>query len=62
VSRRDKREQERGKRRRRGRLEDERPLVRRPISRSREVRVLYVACEGETTEPDYLQYLNELGG
>jgi hypothetical protein len=26
------------------------------------VRVLYVACEGESTEPDYLQYLNEQFG
>lgn len=62
MSRRDKREQDRGRRRRRGDLEDERPLVRRPSPRSREVQVLYVACEGESTEPDYLQYLNEQFG
>lgn len=49
-------------RRRRGRLDDERPLTRRLGSRRREVRVLYVACEGESTEPDYLQYLNEQFG
>jgi hypothetical protein len=39
--------------------DDARPLDRRPGTRSRAVRVLYVACEGESTEPDYLDYLTE---
>jgi hypothetical protein len=60
VSKRDGRGQ--GRRRRRGRLEDERPLEVRTGTRSREVRVLYVACEGESTEPDYLRYLNDRFG
>lgn len=62
MSKRRRGEPEPGRRRRRGRLEDERPLVPRLSPRSREVRVLYVACEGESTEPDYLQYLNEQFG
>lgn len=45
--------------RRRGSADDARPLDRRPGTRSRAVRVLYVACEGESTEPDYLDYLTE---
>ncbi|GGK64347.1 hypothetical protein Sme01_25730 [Sphaerisporangium melleum] len=49
-------------RRRRGRLDDARPLRPRTSARSRGVRVVYVACEGESTEPDYLQYLNEQFG
>jgi hypothetical protein len=40
-------------------VDDARPLERRPGSRSRAVRVLYIACEGESTEPDYLDYLTE---
>lgn len=51
-----------GRRRRRGHLDDERPLVRRVGGPSRRVRVVYVACEGESTEPDYLEYLNERYG
>ncbi len=62
MSRRTEDGREQSARRRRGRLDDERPLTRRPESRRREVRVLYVACEGESTEPDYLQYLNEQFG
>ncbi|MBD3146961.1 RloB family protein [Microbispora bryophytorum] len=62
MSRRTEGGKEQSVRRRRGRLDDERPLTRRPESRRREVRVLYVACEGESTEPDYLQYLNEQFG
>ncbi|MBT2229114.1 RloB domain-containing protein [Nonomuraea sp. NEAU-A123] len=48
--------------RRRERSEDGRSLAPRSGARSREVRVLYVACEGESTEPDYLRYLNEQFG
>ena len=62
VSRRSGKDQDQGRRRRRGRLEDERPLTSRSTSHSRGVRVLYVACEGESTEPDYLEYLNEQFG
>ncbi|WP_239340659.1 RloB family protein [Frankia sp. CiP3] len=40
-------------------MDDARPLDRRPGAGSRAVRVLYVACEGESTEPDYLDYLTE---
>src|SRR5262249_53925784 len=47
------------KRRRRGTAEDARPLDRSPGTRSRAVRVLYGACEGESTEPNYLDYLTE---
>jgi hypothetical protein len=36
----------------RGTMEDERPLHRSPGAKSRAVRVIYVACEGEATEPD----------
>lgn len=46
-------------RRRRGTVDDTRPLERRPGRKPRDVRVLYVACEGETTEPDYLDYLTD---
>ena len=45
-------------RRRRGGENDARELRRRP-GRARSERVIYVACEGEQTEPDYLEYLNE---
>ncbi|MEV4242267.1 RloB family protein [Streptosporangium canum] len=62
MSKRAGKEQEQGRRRRRGRLEDERSLAPRSGSQSREVRVLYVACEGESTEPDYLDYLNDQFG
>ncbi|MEU8278108.1 RloB family protein [Microbispora bryophytorum] len=62
MSRRVKKEHGQGRRRRRGSLEDERPLAPGFGPHSREVRVLYVACEGESTEPDYLQYLNEQFG
>lgn len=62
MSRRGRKEQGLGRRKRRGHLEDERPLSPRSSIRSREVRVLYVACEGESTEPDYLQYLNDQFG
>ncbi|MCW5250516.1 RloB family protein [Streptomyces sp. SHP 1-2] len=47
------------KNRRRGRVDDDRPLERRPGSKDRGVRVLYVACEGEKTEVDYLNYLTK---
>lgn len=50
------------RRRRRGHPDDERGLERKSGTRSRAVRVLYVACEGESTEPDYLRYLNERFG
>jgi hypothetical protein len=43
-------------------VEDERSLERRSSGPSREVRVLYVACEGESTEPDYLRHLNKQFG
>ncbi|MGW1751890.1 RloB family protein [Streptomyces sp. NPDC002092] len=48
-----------GGKRRRGRHE-ERPLVPAPSQAAvtRRQRVLYVACEGESTEVDYLRYLN----
>ncbi|WP_143060783.1 RloB family protein [Amycolatopsis tolypomycina] len=43
--------------RRRGSRDDERSLMpARPAEHKRE-RVLYIACEGESTEPDYLDYL-----
>lgn len=47
--------------RRRGGEDDARELRRRP-GRDRGERVVYVACEGEQTEPDYLGYLNETFG
>lgn len=53
------------RRKRRGRMDDERPLQPPPMPEpadSRAVRVLYVGCEGESTEPDYLAYLNERFG
>ncbi|WP_052848267.1 RloB family protein [Streptomyces avicenniae] len=43
--------------RRRGSIDDDRPLERRVGGRDRSVRVLYVACEGERTEVDYLNHL-----
>ncbi|KQC34972.1 RloB family protein [Frankia sp. ACN1ag] len=47
------------RRRRRGSVDDERSLDRGPGLRSRRVRVIYVAVEGESTEPGYLDYLNK---
>jgi hypothetical protein len=47
------------RRRRRGSMEEERPLHRDVGRRSRAERVVYVACEGESTERDYLVHLNE---
>ncbi|MFE3988283.1 RloB family protein [Nocardia tengchongensis] len=43
---------------RRGTAEDSRPLERRP-GQDPSVRVVYVGCEGEQTEPEYLDYLND---
>lgn len=43
---------------RRGTAEDSRPLERR-LGRDQDVRVVYVGCEGEQTEPQYLDYLND---
>lgn len=45
--------------RRRGTIDDDRPLERGPGGTDRAVRVLYVACEGERTEVDYLNYLTK---
>lgn len=39
----------------------DRPIHRRP-GRSRAERIFYVAVEGESTEPDYLAYLNKTFG
>ncbi|WP_157186625.1 RloB family protein [Nocardia jiangxiensis] len=49
------------RRRRRGTENDARPLER-PLGRDRRGRVVFVACEGEKTEPDYLEYLDETFG
>ena len=43
--------------RRRGASDEERPLTRIQRTDYRQERVLYVGCEGESTEPDYLDYL-----
>ncbi|MFJ9032518.1 RloB family protein [Streptomyces sp. NPDC102274] len=48
------------RKKRRGSKGDEQPLVAPPPpppDESRAVRVLYVGCEGESTEPDYLNHL-----
>ncbi|MCX4589085.1 RloB family protein [Streptomyces sp. NBC_01549] len=53
------------KRKRRSNKDEEQPLEppRLPEpSESKAQRVLYVACEGESTEPDYLNYLNKRFG
>lgn len=51
------------RKRRRGSGEEERPLVPSvQAADSRQERVLYVGCEGESTEPDYLDYLNKRFG
>ncbi|GGK37094.1 RloB family protein [Nocardia camponoti] len=47
--------------RRRGHEDDSRDLHRQ-AGRDRGQRIIYVACEGEQTEPDYLDYLNERFG
>ncbi|MGW1812226.1 RloB family protein [Streptomyces sp. NPDC002125] len=50
---------------RKSRKGEERPLVAPappPPADTRAQRVLYVGCEGESTEPDYLNYLNERFG
>lgn len=54
-------EQRRGsaRNRRRGTVDDDRPLERRPGSKDRGVRVVYVACEGEKSEVDYLNHLTK---
>ncbi|MFE2598164.1 RloB family protein [Streptomyces sp. NPDC059396] len=49
------------RKKRRGSKGDQQPLVPPPPpppEDSRAVRVLYVGCEGESTEPDYLNHLN----
>ncbi|MFE2498349.1 RloB family protein [Streptomyces scopuliridis] len=49
------------RKKRRGNKGDEQPLVPPPSpppDDSRAVRVVYVGCEGESTEPDYLNHLN----
>ncbi|MFE2313730.1 RloB family protein [Streptomyces sp. NPDC059441] len=53
------------KRKRRSKKDEEQPLEppRLPEpSESKAQRVLYVSCEGESTEPDYLIYLNKRFG
>ena len=51
------------KRKRRGSSdEDERPLVPVQPIPSKQERVLYVGCEGESTEPHYLDYLTKRFG
>ncbi|MEU5169923.1 RloB family protein [Streptomyces mutomycini] len=50
---------------RKSRRGEEKPLVAPappPLADTRAQRVLYVGCEGESTEPDYLNYLNERFG
>ncbi|MFD7970041.1 RloB family protein [Streptomyces clavifer] len=50
---------------RKSRKGEERPLeapTPPPPADTRAQRVLYVGCEGESTEPDYLNYLNERFG
>jgi hypothetical protein len=43
--------------RRRGARDEERPLEPAQWAEYKRERVLYVGCEGESTEPDYLDYL-----
>jgi hypothetical protein len=43
--------------RRSGSNDEERPLVPTQWTEPKQERVLYVGCEGESTEPDYLDYL-----
>jgi hypothetical protein len=43
--------------RRRGGSDEERPLTPVQWAEYKQERVLYVGCEGESTEPDYLDYL-----
>lgn len=50
------------RKKRRGAIDEERPLEPVVPAGSRRERVLYVGCEGEKTEPDYLEYLNERFG
>ncbi|MEU2842106.1 RloB family protein [Streptomyces sp. NPDC007076] len=53
------------RRKRKSRKDEEKPLVAPappPPADTRAQRVLYVGCEGESTEPDYLNYLNERFG
>jgi hypothetical protein len=67
VSRRGRQEQASGgheseavpkkRKRRRGRSDEERPLAPVKWAEYKQERVLYVGCEGESTEPDYLDYL-----
>ncbi|MEL3946826.1 RloB family protein [Streptomyces sp. LNU-CPARS28] len=45
------------KRKRRGGSDEERPLAPVQVAETRQERVLYVGCEGESTEPHYLDYL-----
>lgn len=45
------------RKRRRGSSEDERPLAPVQVIESKQERVLYIGCEGESTEPDYLDFL-----
>ncbi|MCX4964960.1 RloB family protein [Streptomyces sp. NBC_00654] len=56
---------EQPRRKRKSRKGEEKPLVAPapPLpADTRAQRVLYVGCEGESTEPDYLNYLNERFG
>jgi hypothetical protein len=53
------------RRKRKSRKDEEKPLVAPappPPADTRAQRVLYVGCEGESTEPDYLNYLTERFG
>lgn len=53
------------RRKRKSHKGEEKPLVAPappPPADTRAQRVLYVGCEGESTEPDYLNYLNERFG
>ncbi|MFG2783050.1 RloB family protein [Streptomyces prunicolor] len=45
------------RKKRRGSADEERPLEPVRVTKSKQERVLYVGCEGESTEPDYLDYL-----
>jgi RloB-like protein len=45
------------RKRRRGDSDEERPLAPVQWTEPKQERVLYVGCEGESTEPDYLDYL-----
>ncbi|MGW3162826.1 RloB family protein [Streptomyces sp. NPDC001142] len=56
---------EQPRRKRKSRKGDEKPLAAPappPPADSRAQQVVYVGCEGESTEPDYLNYLNERFG